>query len=263
MGLVEYRTVADYPQYRVGSDGSFWRLKKRGWERRKPYITSPPFLGVRLVNEHGGQYFAFARLMLAVFVGPCPDGLKARFKDDNPGNCALSNLYWGEVKVKPPEERFWRRVNKNGPLWNGTPCWVWTGGSSSYNGQPYGTFSLGRKRDGATSSHIFAYEAMRGPVPDGLHLDHLCRNTLCCNPDHLEPVTSAVNVLRGQSPTVLAHHRGECMRGHAMTPENTMWRTHKRGRKRPCCRICLRMTRRAREAANKADLLGAPKEDVA
>lgn len=68
-----------------------------------------------------------------------------------------------------------------------TPCWVW---QRAQDGRGYGR-SKGRR------SHQEIYEQFKGPVPKDLQLDHLCRNRLCCNPDHLEPVTNQVNAQRG------------------------------------------------------------------
>lgn len=71
-------------------------------------------------------------------------------------------------------------------------CWLWRGGQ---DGKGYGrVFVFGR---GAMGAHVATYELLVGPVPEGLHLDHLCRTPLCVNPAHLEPVTNAENVRRG------------------------------------------------------------------
>src|SRR5665647_2266757 len=74
-------------------------------------------------------------------------------------------------------------------------CIEWVAGT---NGVGYGLIHLGPE-DGSRKvyAHRWSYEHHFGPVPDGLHLDHLCRNTICVNPEHLEPVTQRENVLRG------------------------------------------------------------------
>lgn len=108
-----------------------------------------------------------------------------------------------------------------GPLWNGTRCWLWTGATRL----GYAELSYeGTNRSG----HRLAYELWRGPIPEGLQIDHLCRNRRCINPWHLEPVTSAVNI--GRSPRALATH---CKYGHEFTPENT-----RRADGRRYCRTC-------------------------
>ncbi|MGV7585855.1 HNH endonuclease signature motif containing protein [Mycobacterium kansasii] len=68
-------------------------------------------------------------------------------------------------------------------------CWTWSG---AVQDRGYGYYS-----DRATTVHKLAYMILRGPVGEGLTLDHLCRNKLCCNPAHLEPVTNAENIRRG------------------------------------------------------------------
>jgi hypothetical protein len=79
-----------------------------------------------------------------------------------------------------------------------TGCWEWLGAVKTavhYGDQPYGNFRVGAR---VMSPHRFAYQTLVGPVPDGMELDHGCRNRLCCcpYPDHLEPVTHKVNMAR-------------------------------------------------------------------
>jgi hypothetical protein len=84
-------------------------------------------------------------------------------------------------------------------------CWNWTGAlTSNLPGKGYGRIQVGPK---LKLTHRVAYEALVGPIPEGLDLDHLCRNRKCCNPAHLEPVTRRENLLRGDTLTA-AHHEG-------------------------------------------------------
>lgn len=98
---------------------------------------------------------------------------------------------------------FWAKVDTGGslPLPPGVgPCWPWTG----YVGRNgYGYAAKGKL------AHRLAYEAIVGPVPVGLDLDHLCRVRACVNPAHLEPVTRAENLWRGALARLTA-----CPRGH-------------------------------------------------
>lgn len=91
------------------------------------------------------------------------------------------------------------------------PCWIWTGAVSysvsTREPAEYGNFTTrhpGTKRRRWWKAHRFAYELMRGPIPELLTLDHrkTCESTLCVNPWHLEPVTNAVNVARANARRV-------------------------------------------------------------
>lgn len=94
------------------------------------------------------------------------------------------------------EQRFWAKVDKAGPVPPYAPslgpCWLWLGASQELG---YGLFFPERRSP--LGAHRFAYQALVGPIPEGLVLDHLCRVPACVNPTHLEPVTVAENTRRG------------------------------------------------------------------
>jgi hypothetical protein len=151
-------------------------------------------------------------------------------------------IYGHQAKLhaRPIADRFWEKVNKDSQrTFNGTQCWEWLASTD----KGYGQFGIGHGRN--VSAHRLAYELVRGAIPDGLTLDHLCRNTICVNPDHLEPVTMAVNVLRGDSPPSQNARRTHCKRGHPFNEENTCI-SHK-GRR--TCRVCRRMAKRKKRWA--------------
>lgn len=74
-----------------------------------------------------------------------------------------------------------------------TGCWIWTGAQSP---RGYTKKGIGGKR---IQAHRYMWEKFNGPIPEGMVMDHLCRNPSCANPDHLEPVTHTENVRRGNS----------------------------------------------------------------
>lgn len=76
-----------------------------------------------------------------------------------------------------------------------TGCWLW---ARSTNRNGYGRIVRGNK---TILVHRAVWEAVRGPIADGMVLDHLCRNRRCANPDHLEVVSIRLNTLRGIGPT--------------------------------------------------------------
>lgn len=80
-------------------------------------------------------------------------------------------------KTRSLEERFWSKVNKNGPTMLGmdTPCWVWTG----YLTHGYGTIGAGRRYAGRLRATHVAYELEHGPIPKGMCVLHECDNRAC------------------------------------------------------------------------------------
>lgn len=119
---------------------------------------------------------------------------------------------------------FWSRVDKG-------ECWIWTGARFR---QGYGRFKhWGRD----TVAHRFSYEWEVGAVPEGLELDHLCKNKGCVRPSHLEAVTASVNQRRTNSPVAKNASKTHCVRGHALSGTN-VYRKSNGGRG---CRECHRM----------------------
>jgi hypothetical protein len=143
-------------------------------------------------------------------------------------------------RMTPPHERVLNRVDDvNG-------CWVFQGAKS----WGYGVLGTGRRGDGTrrmTSAHRVVYEALVGPVPEGLDLDHLCRNRACVNPTHLEPVTRQVNLLRGLTIPAAHAAKTHCPQGHAYDEANTHVYRGMR-----LCRACDREKHRRRYAARVA-----------
>lgn len=135
----------------------------------------------------------------------------------------------------PLETRLWSRVDKT------ATCWDWTGHVTG----GYGRIRVNGKR---VQVHRLSYELCTGrKIPDGLHLDHLCRNQRCVNPDHLEPVTPKENMSRGEAPSQVAARTGVCRNGHPLSGGNIRVRAN--GKRE--CRTCMATTRRAYQDANR------------
>ena len=123
------------------------------------------------------------------------------------------------------EERFWRRVKVAGPA----SCWLYLGGVTSAG---YGAFyRAGQKQ---ILAHRWVYELLVGPIPEGLTIDHLCKQKRCVNPAHLQAVSLVENVMRGNALPALNARKTHCPVGHPYDLVNTYFY---RGRNRKC-RIC-------------------------
>lgn len=100
------------------------------------------------------------------------------------------------------------KIANNYSVDSATACWNWNGALDSHG---YGQITYHRD---VIKAHRASYEYAKGLIPAGLVIDHLCRNTKCINPDHLEPVTLSVNNERGFSPSAQNGRRDRCIRGH-------------------------------------------------
>lgn len=134
------------------------------------------------------------------------------------------------------EGDFWAKVQL------GDGCWEWKG--SRYPGG-YGRVRMALPDRGSfTMAHRVAYALKVGRIPDGLVLDHLCRNKGCVNPSHLEPVTFRENLMRGTSPPANNLVKTHCKRGHEFTEENTYRpKNYPSGRQ---CRACWKLSKERR-----------------
>lgn len=146
------------------------------------------------------------------------------------------------LRRRPVAERFWSKVS-GGDV---TTCWQWTGAANRRTG--YGSFSP--EKGEYAMPHRFAYEALRAEIPAGLQIDHLCRNRLCVNPWHLEPVTPRVNARRSLSPAGINSRREACAKGHPLTDGNVYKVAGTPNRR---CRICTRRRNRGYEVAKRND----------
>lgn len=155
---------------------------------------------------------------------------------DGPSAAALRNHAGSQEMVALPiAYRLLRKVSvaKNG-------CWNWTG--FLHNG--YGKICEDRK---SRLAHRISYRIFKGPIPERLELDHLCRNTKCINPTHLEAVSHRVNVLRGNGATAKHARQTHCIRGHKLSGDNLyIWSDGKHIMR--TCNECVRLRRKGEES---------------
>lgn len=126
------------------------------------------------------------------------------------------------------EQRFFSRIQQAGD------CWIWLNADGTPCTRRYGEIWV--TPDRRESVHVFSYKLFVGEIPEGLTLDHLCRRTLCCNPWHLEPVPTRINILRSDSPPARNARKLVCQEGHALLEANLYVKPN--GQRR--CRTCFR-----------------------
>lgn len=153
------------------------------------------------------------------------------------GQCGTRLLVYAEIAALRAEVETLTLINTGNVAENARlraeverGCWMWSG---PRHGEGYG------KTGKNGLAHRVVYEALVGPIPDGMQLDHLCRNTGCVRPDHLEPVTRKENILRGESPHAKNARKTHCPKGHPLDG------TERKGRN---CKTCRREANRALRA---------------
>lgn len=132
---------------------------------------------------------------------------------------------------------FWSKVSiaDNG-------CWIWTKGKT---GKGYGAYAIKRV---VHLAHRVSYTALVGDIPDGLQIDHGCRDHACVNPDHLEPVTGRENLMRGGTLAAANAAKTHCPNNHPYSGNNLLI---SRGRR--ICRTCNRERMRTRRLSGRRE----------
>lgn len=146
------------------------------------------------------------------------------------------------LRGRDPLDRFMEKVViSDTAFFEDTPCWEW---DAHRDRDGYGRFHA----DGRDwLAHKWLYEQSNGPVPDGLELDHLCRNRACCNSAHLEAVTRYENIMRGVCFTAVQARQTHCNKGHEFSRENTYFHNGARH-----CRACSRESARRYKQRKRA-----------
>jgi hypothetical protein len=139
------------------------------------------------------------------------------------GNVFCGNRCRADNDMESSIDRFWHSITKAE-----SGCWEWNGSMNAYG---YGTISVGKNQ----MAHRFAWEKLKGTIPTGLQIDHLCRNRKCVNPDHLEPVEQKLNMARGVCPSAINAVKKFCKRGHSLDDALITPKGHR------TCRICNRI----------------------
>jgi hypothetical protein len=132
-----------------------------------------------------------------------------------------------------PMERIERKLNKD----SDSGCWVFTG----FLSRGYGRIQITTNRGALV--HRVVYESLVGPIPDGLVIDHLCRNRACCNPEHLRVVTQQVNIVAGEGLPAQNAAKEMCPAGHNY---DYTYRDGRRG-----CKTCIKDSGALRYQQNK------------
>lgn len=118
--------------------------------------------------------------------------------------------------VHDPVDRFMAKVLPE----PNSGCWFWLG---CVGAGGYGSYRIGSRSNGSrkiAKAHRVAFELFKGKIENGLHIDHLCRNRICVNPDHLRQVTKKENTLCGISFSAINKKKTHCPSGHSYSGSN-------------------------------------------
>lgn len=143
-------------------------------------------------------------------------------------------------RLRPVKERLAEKYSVNG-----SGCWVW---HATLHPGGYGKMYFNGK---VCLAHRISYEVYVGPIPEGLCIDHLCRNRACVNPEHLEPVTHHVNNMRGHFGTTKV-----CPKGHEYSGDNLVYTKYGSRNCRQCSRLSGERTRERNKISQKVISVG-------
>ena len=135
--------------------------------------------------------------------------------------CMAAAVLRGDYSTGVEARPVMDRIAENIKIDQDTDCWTWTGGLTTDSGKGNGGYAKIHVKGKHCLGHIVTYEEYYGPVPEGLELDHKCRNRACVNPDHVEAVTHRENIMRSPiSPCAINARKTHCKRGHEFTVGN-------------------------------------------
>lgn len=133
-----------------------------------------------------------------------------------------------------PFERYIQKTTKG--------CWLWMGAVQS---RGYGNYR-------GKLAHRVSYQKYKGEIPKGMTIDHICRDRLCVNPEHLRVMTQKDNNLCGESPVAVNKRKTHCSNGHELNSDNVKICRRKDGIRRKCMKCEAEYKRRRRANVHKA-----------